>query len=80
MSEYAQLKAKLAGHEKMRKDLVVRAETIHDGICRELNTGLVRVEDTDLERVLALFENFRDVHVSIAEMDGAIARIKRKLV
>lgn len=78
-SEYATLKSKLAGYEKMRRDLLFRAENIHDGICRELNTGLVNVENTDIERVLALFEDFRDVHVSLAEMDSAIARVKRKL-
>jgi len=79
MSDYALLKSKLVGYEKMRKDLLFRAENIHDGICRELNTGLIKVEDTDLDRVLALFDGFRDVHVSLAEMDSAIARVKRKL-
>jgi len=79
MSEYALLKSKLAGFEKMRRDLLFRAENTHDGICRELNTGLVKVEDTDIERTLALFDDFRDIHLSLVEMDSAIARIKRKL-
>ena len=79
MSDYALLKAKLAGYEKIRKDLLFRAENIHDGICRELNTGLVRIEDTDMDRTLSLFDSFRDVHVSLAEMNSAIARVKRKL-
>jgi len=79
MSEYALLKSKLAGLKKMRKGLIFRAENTHDGICRELNTGLVKVEDTDIERVLALFDEFRDVHLSLAEMDSAIAKAKRKL-
>lgn len=77
--ERAAMKSKLAGLNDEKKTLIVRAEIVHEDLRRELNTALIAVDDTDIARVLALFENFQIVHTDLAKTNGEIAKLERAL-
>lgn len=77
--ERAAMKSKLSGLQDDKKNLIMRAEIVHENIRRELNTALIAVEDTDMARIGSLYGDLLDVHTQIVRINAAIYKLNREM-